>query len=81
MSPTTDAAGEKARRLSQDPDRCFHKRIAAKLTQKQLADRAGLTDATVCRVENGDVSAHPDTLHALAKAFGCDVADLMPEVA
>ncbi len=81
MSPSTETTSDKARRLSQDPKRCYRKRIAAGLTQKQLADRAGLTDATVCRVENGDVSAHPDTLHALATAFGCDIADLMPEVA
>lgn len=67
-----------SRRLSQDPDRCFRKRIEAGLTQMQLGTRSGLSDATVCRIENGDVVASPESLAALAEALGCTVTDLMP---
>jgi transcriptional regulator with XRE-family HTH domain len=67
-----------ARRLPQDPDRCFRRRIAAGLSQQQLADKAGISDATVCRIENGTVKASVDSLAALADALDCAVTDLMP---
>lgn len=73
------APTEGVRRLPQDPDRCYRKRIAAGLTQQQLATQAGLTDATVCRIENGTVRASVDSLTALAKALGCSVTDLMSD--
>lgn len=79
MRPTTPPGVREApRRLSQDPERCFRRRIAAGLTQLELAHRSGLSDATVCRIENGSVVASPKTLAALADALACDVTDLMP---
>lgn len=69
---------EGGRRLSQDPDRCYRKRIDSGLTQKGLGELSGLTDATVCRIENGDVSASVESLTALATALKCEISDLTP---
>jgi transcriptional regulator with XRE-family HTH domain len=69
------------RRLSQDPDRLFRRRIVAGLTQQELAWRAGLVKSTVSRLERGFASAEPATLQALAAALVCPVEDLMPELA
>lgn len=78
METTTPQVTEASRRLPQDKDRCFRRRIAAGLTQMQLAERSGLSDATVCRIENGTVAASVESLAALAAAFNCEITDLMP---
>lgn len=78
MEIKTPQATEASRRLPQDPDRCFRRRFAMGLTQMQLAERSGLSDATVCRIENGTVAASVESLTALAAAFGCEITDLMP---
>lgn len=49
------------------------KRAAAGLTQKQLADRAGVTATYVSHIENGrEVPSKPETIEALAAAIGID---------
>lgn len=78
MRTTTPQESAEGERLPQDPNRCYRRRIAAGLSQQQLADKAGLTDATVCRIENGTVKARVGSLAALADALECSVEDLMP---
>jgi ribosome-binding protein aMBF1 (putative translation factor) len=42
-------------------------------TQRQLADRAGMKQPQLARLETGQVEPKLDTLQRLAKAMGCDV--------
>jgi transcriptional regulator with XRE-family HTH domain len=53
-------------------------RRAAGLTQQGLANAAGLSLSIVVQIERG-TNADPrlSTLRGLAKALGCDVADLL----
>jgi transcriptional regulator with XRE-family HTH domain len=66
------------RRLPQDPDRLYRRRVAMRLTQEGLAVKAGVSKSTVSRLERGLCPAEVDTLHLLAEALDCDVTDLMP---
>lgn len=66
------------RRLAQDPERVYRLRMRAGMSQRQLAAAAGITDATVCRIETGVNGASAQSLRKLAKALGCNVEDLMP---
>lgn len=50
--------------------RCF--------SQSEVAYTAGLTQATVCRVERGDRKPHPRTKRALAAALDYPVRSLWP---
>jgi transcriptional regulator with XRE-family HTH domain len=54
-------------------------RIAAGLTQEQLAARAGVVTSTISKIERG-VSDSPDleTLRGLAEAIGINVRELLP---
>lgn len=78
VSRTFNAMAEVVRRLSQDPDRLFKRRILANLTQQQLGDKVNRAKSTISKLELGNCSARPDTLHALAEALGCTVDQLMP---
>ena len=42
----------------------------ARLTQRQLADRAGVPQATVGRIESGQITPRVDTLDNLLRAAG-----------
>ena len=42
----------------------------AKLTQEKVAERAGITQSQVSRLEDGASWPHPETLDRLCKAFG-----------
>jgi transcriptional regulator with XRE-family HTH domain len=54
-----------------------HHRLLAALTQKQLADIAGLYDHShVSRLERG-ANARPATVRKLAAALNCTPADLI----
>lgn len=64
--------------LTQDRRRLKRRRIAAGLTLRQAADRAGCHFTTINKLENGGRSAEPGTLAALARAYGCEIIDLMP---
>jgi transcriptional regulator with XRE-family HTH domain len=52
-------------------------RERAGLTQAQLAERAGLADATISRVERGRLHPSADLIGKLASALGVTVDDLL----
>jgi transcriptional regulator with XRE-family HTH domain len=56
-------------------------RMKAGLTQLELAYKAGLTPATVCRVERGHQAPSLKTCYRLASALGVNVAQLIGEPA
>lgn len=47
------------------------------LTQEQLGDRLGLTQATVARIEQGKIAYTQPVLEAMADALRCEPADLI----
>lgn len=46
------------------------------LTQRQLAEKAGMQHGNICRIERGNCEPRPTTLHRLAQALGISVDDL-----
>lgn len=56
------------------------KRKARQLTQAELAEKAGITQAVISRLEAGqEDNAKLSTLRGLAAALGCATVDLLPE--
>jgi len=55
-------------------------RIAADLTQEQVAERLGIGNEAVSRIERGLVMPNVARLMQLADVFDCDIADLLTEV-
>ena len=56
-------------------------RERAALTQRELAERAGVNYVQISRIERGDVEPYPSTVRKLAQALGVTPSDLMePEV-
>lgn len=53
-------------------------RVNAGLSQRQLADELGISREAIRRIEDGEGSAHPSTLLKIARRFGVQVTDLMP---
>lgn len=49
------------------------------LSQRELAEAAGVAQNTVWRTENGEAAAHPATLRKLAQALGIPVDQLTAE--
>lgn len=49
------------------------RRRAQHLTQKQLADRSGIDQAEISRIERGQANPTTATLGALTRALGVDV--------
>ena len=57
---------------------CFRTlRISAGLTQKEVADYLGISQVSVWQWENNENMPRADKLPAIAKLFGCDIADLI----
>jgi len=54
-------------------------RTARKLTQEQLAYRAGVSVGTIARIERGATRPTLETLERLARALDVSVADLLGE--
>ncbi len=48
------------------------------MTQESLANRAGISRVTVCRVESGNCLPDGHTILKLAGAFGCSPANIFP---
>ena len=47
------------------------------LSQDQLAERISLSQATIARVERGDIAYTQPVLEAIAEALACEPADLI----
>jgi transcriptional regulator with XRE-family HTH domain len=54
-------------------------RIRKALTQEELARQAGITTASVARIERNETEPHMSTLRKLAKALDIDPAELVGE--
>ena len=54
-------------------------RERAILSQRELAERAGIWYPTVSRIEKDHASPHPRTIRKLAKALDIDPAELVKE--
>jgi transcriptional regulator with XRE-family HTH domain len=55
-------------------------RVAAGLTQEQVAEQLGIGNEAVSRVERGLVMPNVARLVELADVFDCDITDLLTEV-
>jgi transcriptional regulator with XRE-family HTH domain len=58
-------------------DKLKRERTLAPLTQEELAQKAGLTTATVARIERDEVEPRPSTLRKLAAALGVQPRELI----
>lgn len=59
------------------PYRVKQKRQELKLSQAELADKSGVSRATISALENGDLKrTTTDTLIKLANALGCTVGEI-----
>lgn len=59
------------------PYKVKQKRMEQKLSQAELAEKAGISRATISALENGMLKcATTDTLIKLANALGCTVGDI-----
>ena len=57
----------------------YAKRKKAGLTQQQVADHLGISDAAVVQWEKGKTFPKTEFLPKLAKLYGCTVDDLLKE--
>ena len=55
------------------------KRIAAGMSQEQLAEASGVTRASISRYENGERRPNVWTAIKIARALRCTVEDLLTE--
>lgn len=55
------------------------RRKARKMTQIELAKRAGLSQAGLSTIEGGEDNVKVETLRGIATALGCATVDLLPE--
>ena len=60
-------------------ERLKKQRTLRALTQAQLADRAGVTTATVARIERDEIEPRMTTLRKLAQGLDVDPATLVGE--
>jgi transcriptional regulator with XRE-family HTH domain len=58
-------------------DKLKRQRTRRALTQAQLAERAGVTTATVARIERNEIEPRMTTLGKLARALEVDPAELV----
>lgn len=67
MMVVTETTGDKVKRIRED----------LSLSQRELAKEAGVSPATILKIERGGVeSPHPSTLRKLAAALGVEPRDL-----
>jgi transcriptional regulator with XRE-family HTH domain len=56
------------------------RRKAKKLNQTELAEKAGIKQATISRLESGtNDNITIENLRSIAAALGCSVVDLLPD--
>jgi transcriptional regulator with XRE-family HTH domain len=66
----------KTRRVSSKPLRLRELREERGFSQHSLAEESGVGRSTIAALETGERGAHPNTVHALARALGVEVLDL-----
>lgn len=54
-------------------------RLRSKLSQEQVAERLGVGNEAVSRIERGIVMPNIERLMELAEIFGCEAAELLTE--
>lgn len=54
-------------------------RLRSKLSQEQVAERLGIGNEAVSRIERGVVMPNIERLVELAEIFGCEAAELLTE--
>jgi transcriptional regulator with XRE-family HTH domain len=69
MAPTMVYVGERLKK----------QRTLRALTQAELAERAGVTTATVARIERNEIEPRMTTLRKLAQGLDVDPAELVGE--
>lgn len=67
----------KAPRETGNTSRIARKRMAAGMTQAQLAERSGMQARYIGAIERGERNPKYDTLRRIATALGCGVEELM----
>ena len=72
------AEGEPEKWMRYISDRIRLLRTSAGLTQEKLAERSGLTQSHVCRLERGEHSPNGLTLEKLARGLGVPTSKLDP---
>ncbi len=60
-------------------DNLKRQRVRKALTQEELARKAGLTTASVARIERNETEPRMSTLRKLAKSLDIDPAELVGE--
>ncbi|GAA5076512.1 transcriptional regulator with XRE-family HTH domain [Thermocatellispora tengchongensis] len=66
-------------RLNQNPKAVRRQRLIAGLSQKALAEKAGVSANHMCNIERGHRSASVEMLHRIATALECDIEGLLAE--
>jgi len=54
-------------------------RTRRKLTQRELAEMAGVDHSTIVKIENSDRHGSWETYHRLGRALGIDFRKLLPD--
>ena len=60
-----------------DMNNLEHYRLRAGMTQKELADKSGISESSICRAEKGVTDLPGTRWKALAKALGCSLDELL----
>ncbi|MEU4577456.1 helix-turn-helix transcriptional regulator [Nonomuraea sp. NPDC023979] len=79
--PQREGSRPPSKKVPQDGDRIYKRRIEKRLKQGELAHLAGISPQHMSHIESGKYGASPEVLHKLATVLDCTVADLMPEAA
>ena len=49
-----------------------------KMTQKQVADKIGMTRTNLCNIEKGTTNLAIETLYGLCRAYNCEFNSILP---
>jgi len=54
-------------------------RIKKGLTLKEAAERSGISETSIGKIERGETSPMVKTLEKMAEAYGCEIADFFTQ--